>query len=34
MDNEKYKWVKTISIGFILSSIGIAIAILGALFYR
>lgn len=34
MDKEKYNWTKTLSIGFLISSIGIVIAILGALFFK
>ena len=34
MDKEKYNWAKTLSVGFLISSIGIVIAILGALFVK
>jgi len=34
MDKEKYNWLRTLSIGFLISSLGIVIAILGALIFR
>lgn len=34
MNKEKYNWARTLSIGFLISSIGIVIAILGVLIFR
>jgi len=32
MNKENYTWLKTLSIGFMIASLGIIIAILGAVF--
>jgi hypothetical protein len=34
MDKEKYTWLKTLSIGFIIAWFGIVIAVLGAIFIK
>jgi len=34
MNKEKYNFLRTVSIGFMIASIGIVIAILGVLFFK